>query len=127
MKPFLKETILLFEQEIDIRRSLQSFLSGQDYDVLTAENPARLLQLSREEKFDLLIIEPRYDEDNDFDIIAQLKSIQPDVKIIILTGSPNHNLNKNISLYNGTIVLLTKPLESLSQLTDYIRRLLDKP
>ncbi|WP_167320893.1 PAS domain S-box protein [Desulfosudis oleivorans] len=82
------ETILVVEDEAAILKLTQRVLSGLGYTVLTAETPAQALKLAMEhsDRIDLLITDVIMPEMNGRDLADRLNALQPDLKILYMSG-----------------------------------------
>lgn len=78
--------ILLVDDDAGMLRSVQRVLS-QDYVVSATRSPVDALRLVGEFKPDLAIVDVRMPELDGFEMMQQLKAVDPDVDIILMTGS----------------------------------------
>lgn len=81
--------ILIVDDEKSIRVTFSKFLSGEGYEVFSAENFEKALEVIDNEKPDLVItdiIMPHY---SGMDLLKKIKEKSPDTPVIIMTGEPS--------------------------------------
>ena len=116
------ETILIIEDEIDIRIFASSVLELEGYRVLQAETGAEGLKLLLETQVHLVLIDLRLPDIHGWEILEQAKSdpATSAIPVIIFTasaGGPQYDH----ALALGAADLLTKPL-SASDLRNAVAR-----
>jgi two-component system, cell cycle response regulator CpdR len=79
-------TILVVEDELEIRSVLVSVLSRPDYLVLSAANGTEAMALMAEHKVDLLVTDVKMPEINGFELAHQAKQLRPDLIVIYMSG-----------------------------------------
>lgn len=105
------KTILCVDDERDILLILQTALSD-DYNVITASSGANALQVAKETKPDLFILDLMMPEMDGLQTFAEFKKIDElsSVPCIFLTGvSDKEKIRQALML--GTKYYLTKPFE----------------
>jgi DNA-binding response OmpR family regulator len=103
-------TILVIEDEYDVRDNLQEILELEDFEVLTAENGRIGLQLAIEQQPDLIICDVMMPELDGYGVIAALRKNERTLKttfIFLSAKSTNEDRQKGINL--GANDYLTKP------------------
>lgn len=82
--------ILVVDDHCLIRKGLKSLLAGSaDFTVQgEAETGAQAILMMREQHFDLVLLDISLPDRHGMDVLKQLKSEQPDVKIIVLSMYP---------------------------------------
>jgi len=111
--------ILLVDDEVEIRRLLARRLSRRGYEVTTATGSDQALALLAEGEFDLAILDFMMPGMNGLELAAQCRLRYPDLRILMLTGSP---VVSEIEM--ARYPCLRKPLENLQELDQTIERLL---
>ena len=83
-----KETILLVEDEAAILNIIKMILTGQGYQVLSANSPGQAMQLAREHAGEicLLITDVVMPEMNGRDLARNLLSLYPELKRLFMSG-----------------------------------------
>jgi two-component system, cell cycle sensor histidine kinase and response regulator CckA len=85
--PHNNQTILLVEDENQLRLMVQSVLESLGYRVLTAENGVEALGISNENEINLLLTDMALPEGvSGSELAAQLKAAKPDLKIVYTSG-----------------------------------------
>lgn len=82
----MAKRILVIEDDEKIIALLRSFLEGEGYEVVEAENGAVGTQRFRENRIDLVITDLIMPEKEGIETIRELKAIDPQVKIIAISG-----------------------------------------
>ena len=83
MKPL---TILIAEDEEDIRLLLDQWLKPMGHTVLTARNGVEALKLIAENSFDLVITDILMPESDGLTVINGLKKTQPKSRVLAISG-----------------------------------------
>lgn len=81
-----QETILIIDDEAFIRENVQRILAEDGYNVLSASNGAEAQQLLTGEMVDLALLDLNLGIENGLQVLENLKEIQPDLLVIIITG-----------------------------------------
>jgi two-component system, sensor histidine kinase and response regulator len=103
-------TILVIEDERDVRENLQEILELEDFDVLTAENGRIGLQLAIDRRPDLIICDVMMPELDGYGVISALRKNESTLQttfIFLSAKSTDEDRKKGISL--GANDYLTKP------------------
>jgi DNA-binding response OmpR family regulator len=103
-------TILVIEDENDVRENLQEILELEDFDVLTAENGKIGLQLAIENQPDLIICDVMMPELDGYGVISALRKHPSTLNTTFLflsAKSTDEDRQKGMSL--GANDYLTKP------------------
>ena len=111
--------ILLVDDEAEVRRFLARRLSRRGYEVTTATDSDQARALLAEGAFDLAILDFMMPGMNGLELAAQCRLRYPDVRVLMLTGSP---VISEIEM--AGYPCLRKPLENLQEFDQTIERLL---
>ena len=79
-------SILIIDDEEDIRHVLQMILEGAGYDVRIASNGNHAMDLLREEASDLIITDIIMPEKDGVSTITEVRQDFPDIRIIAISG-----------------------------------------
>jgi len=80
-------TVLLVEDDDQVRRFMRGLLSGEGYNVIEARNGAEGLKIASEiGRIDLLLADMLLPELSGFDLAEQLLEARPGLKILFVTG-----------------------------------------
>ncbi|RMF88135.1 MAG: response regulator, partial [Nitrospinota bacterium] len=117
-------TILIVDDEEILRTMMTEILEHAGYSVLSAANGAEALALYREHQqaIDLVITDLLMPVMDGEELIRELKALQPDVKIIIATGSLDLAPAEKFLAMNVKKVI-TKPFQ-IPELLTTIRQIL---
>jgi PAS domain S-box-containing protein len=120
-----QETILLVEDEINLRRLARQYLETQGYKILEAEDGAAALQIvaGHQGAIDLLLTDVIMPGMNGRELAAQIAKLLPDVRVLYMSGYTENAVGQDGTLDAG-INLLQKPF-SLPALKDRVREVLD--
>jgi two-component system alkaline phosphatase synthesis response regulator PhoP len=116
--------ILLVEDEESIRQTLQLNLELEGYEVIGAEDGRRVIQLFKEQHFDLVLLDIMLPEISGLELCEQIRLINLDVPIIFLTAK-DQTMDKIVGLKKGADDYITKPF-SLEELLLRIQILLKR-
>jgi PAS domain S-box-containing protein len=120
-----QETILLVEDEVNLRRLARQYLETQGYKILEAEDGAAALQIvsGHQGAIDLLLTDVIMPGMNGRQLARQVAAQLPDVRVLYMSGYAENAIAHNGMLDAG-INLLQKPF-SLPALKDKVREVLD--
>lgn len=111
--------ILLVDDETEILRLLARRLTRLGYQVAAASDGAQALALLGERHFDLAIMDFLMPGTNSLELADRCRVRYPDLKILMLTGSP-----VIAEIEAAGYCCLRKPLENLQELDLAIERML---
>jgi CheY-like chemotaxis protein len=119
------ETILLVEDEINVRRLARQYLETQGYKILEAEDGAAALQIVDGYKgpINLLLTDVVMPGMNGRELAGQIVKLLPDVRVLYMSGYTENAVGHDGTLDAG-VNLLQKPF-SLPALKDRVRVVLD--
>jgi len=118
------ETILLVEDEEDVLEVMKSMLARLGYNVLTATDGREALVTYQEnaESISLVISDVVMPNINGFELFSDLKQLDPDAKVILMSGYPLGEEGAEI-IKDGAVGWLKKPI-TVSQLALLLRETL---
>jgi DNA-binding NtrC family response regulator len=117
-------SILLIEDEANLRHNLGVLLEGEGYRVVTAEDGAEGIRRLQEELFDLVITDVVMPEVDGFQVMEYLKDYAPDVVVVAITAYVSAE-SAIEALRHGAYDYLAKPFDvDLMQIV--IKRALEK-
>ena len=97
------------DDEIDLLKPHILFLKQKGYDVTTVNNGADALDRVEAEKFDLVILDENMPGISGLEALSQIKQVQPDVPVIMITKSEEENI-MNQAIGNKIADYLIKPV-----------------
>jgi two-component system cell cycle sensor histidine kinase/response regulator CckA len=120
------ETILLVEDEDNVRTLISRMLSAKGYQVLEAQNPGEALLICEQykEKIDLLISDIVMPHVTGNRLAERLVQIRPDIKVLLMSGYPDRHIAE-LGLVPGQTEFIQKPFE-LEVFSERVRRVLDE-
>ena len=83
-------SILVVDDHALIRKGLKQLLDDTEDIRVTgeAETGLQALQMAREQRYDLILLDIALPDKNGIDVLKQLKQEQPDIKVIVLSMYP---------------------------------------
>ena len=123
----INKTILVVEDDPQVRQLLCSFLRRLGYEARTASDGATALGLARTAAPDLVVLDVDLPDGSGFDLCRAIKS-SPDlasIPIVFCTGRDTHE-DREIAAQVGDADYLAKPFD-LRELAECLRRHLPKP
>jgi len=101
--------ILLAEDDVDMRRFLVKALQNAGFDVISYDNGLSAYQRLREEPFELLLTDIVMPEMDGIELARRAAELDPDIKIMFITGFAAVALAAGESAPAGAKVL-SKPI-----------------
>jgi len=111
----MNEKILIADDEESIRFTFTEFLTGAGYRVKATDSLSDCIKKMQAEPFDLLFLDIGFGADNGIEAIHALKVLQPDCKVVIITGNPRLKSLVEAKRY-GAVDYLAKPVHQASLL-----------
>jgi len=107
--------ILLIDDEAGIRKLLSISLRSEGYDVITAENGKRGIELFEQEAPSIVLTDIKMPGTDGISILRRIKEINPETEVIVITGDGDMKLAVK-SLQLDASDFITKPIseEALS-------------
>jgi DNA-binding NtrC family response regulator len=84
-----KLSVLVVDDEQDIREYLQDFLVAEGFDVTTLADPTEAIERIRDEVFHIVVLDLMMPKVSGLDLLAQIRAVDDDIAVIILTGYPS--------------------------------------
>lgn len=83
-----KVTFLLADDHSLIRQGIVFLLEEFDFEteVFHASNLPKILEILKENKIDILIVDAHFPDGNSLSILPEIKTISPETKVLIFTG-----------------------------------------
>ncbi|HYR02593.1 MAG TPA: sigma-54 dependent transcriptional regulator, partial [Syntrophobacteria bacterium] len=105
------ETILIVDDEKNYLIVLEALLSDVGYEVLTADDAGKGLEMVRSHDLDLVITDMRMPGMDGMDFLAQLHSQQPELPVIMMTAYAT--VEKAVeAMKRGAFDYITKPFKN---------------
>jgi DNA-binding NtrC family response regulator len=106
-----KGTILLVDDDENIRETLKAILEQEGYLVDTAGDGAEAIRKSSEKLFHLAVVDMRLPDIMGADLLGKLKARTPKTRKVILTGYPSMD-NAIDSVNEGADAYILKPVDA---------------
>lgn len=119
----MKFTILVIDDEENIRNGLVSNFEMEDYNVKTAKNGKEGLSLVAKGDIDLVVTDLKMDGISGEEVLRRITTETPGIPVIVLTGHGSIDAAVD-AMKNGAYDFLTKPL-NLDQLNMIAKRALE--
>lgn len=84
-----KPTILIVDDELLIRDLLYDFFSNQGWEIATAENGIKALEILENRSVDLLLTDLKMPGLDGMELTTKVKEDYPNLPIVIMTGFPS--------------------------------------
>ena len=114
--------ILLAEDDTDMRRFLVKALQNAGYEVISFDNGLSAYQRLREEPFELLLTDIVMPEMDGIELARRASELDPDIKIMFITGFAAVALNSDSKAPKNAKVL-SKPVH-LRELVTEVQKML---
>ena len=104
-------TILIIDDEPPVRDSIRHVLEIAKYQVLEAANGAAGIKLYREHKPSLVITDMLMPDKDGFEIIREIRGLDPRARIIVMSGGGQWGNNQFLRMARefGAIESMAKP------------------
>jgi DNA-binding NtrC family response regulator len=102
--------ILVADDEAIAAMALERFLTRKGYRVSTAPNGVEALEIHRRDPADVVVTDIRMPRGGGRELIANLRSGDADLPIVVMTGYMSLNDEEGITV-NDRMVVLQKPIE----------------
>jgi PAS domain S-box-containing protein len=105
------ETILLAEDNIEVRELIKTFLEGAGYTVITAadgEDAVEKFKLNAK-NIDIIITDVIMPKKNGKDVHDEIKKLRPEIKTLFMSGYTDEIIHKK-GLFDSNINFMSKPV-----------------
>lgn len=120
-----EKTILIVDDEDDVRESVREVLSDEGYRVVDTADCGAALQLIDREKPELILLDIWMPETDGIGLLKEIKSREPDINVVMISGHGNIHTAVTATKH-GAFDFIEKPL-SLDGLLLTVRRALGEP
>ena len=117
--------ILVIDDEIDLRASLQEWLAMEGYHVWTAQDGRRGLKLYQDHQVDLVITDVLMPEIDGLEVLRALRRLSSTLPIIVMSGGEARDLDFLVEAQEfGATRTISKPFRP-EELIDIVQDLLN--
>ena len=113
-------SILVVDDDAEVRKSLSSILSKEGYSVETVENGKQATRISEKSRFDVALIDIKLSDMEGTELLHRLKENQPHMVKIVITGFPTLE-NAMETVNEGADGYILKPFD-VEKLLEMIRK-----
>lgn len=106
----MNRKILIVDDEEEILIFMSKFLKRLNIDCVVCNSGEQAIEVYKQQKFDFVLLDIHLGGISGIDVLKILKQFDPDVKVIIITGSINEHIKGNVMLL-GAIDYIQKPIE----------------
>lgn len=104
------KNILIVDDEIFIRESIQDYLEMYNYNVLTAQNGEEAFNVIENKTIDFVISDIRMPKKDGVWLLDQIRKKYPDIPAVLLvTGQAD--ITKKEAIKKGAVDLIIKPID----------------
>jgi signal transduction histidine kinase len=118
-----KDTILVIDDELGPRESLR-ILFKDKYNVITAEDGDKGIEIVKNRKVDLIILDLRMPGKSGIDTLGEIRNYNQNVPVIILTGYGDMETARKAMHYEA-FEFMTKPF-SISEMEEIVAKGIEK-
>ena len=121
------KTILVLDDEAEVRKLVAAMLTGNGYRVLTADNGDNAIKIFKKSKqpVDLLLLDVVSPGLSGPMVADRITELQPGLRVLFMSGYDNTNVVQRYVVEKG-YALLPKPFTN-EQLARKVREVLDSP
>ncbi|ACH38445.1 sigma-54-dependent transcriptional response regulator [Citrifermentans bemidjiense Bem] len=116
-------TILIADDDIAIRRTLELHLTEEGYSVVTAANGPNAVEVALEKEIDLMLLDLRLSGMDGFEVLGRVKERRPDLPVVMITAYDDMQTAIE-AIRLGAIDHLGKPVD-LDHLDQVIAKIFD--
>jgi DNA-binding NtrC family response regulator len=120
--PAVLESVLIVDDDADVRRMLSSILEDAGYSVEAVDNGRQAIKTCEKLPFDVALVDINLPDVKGTELLHELKRIQPQMVKIIVTGEPSVE-NAVKALYEKADGFITKPFDP-QEFLDTVRKLI---
>lgn len=118
----LRHNLMIVDDEPIVRRSLSDWLKEEGFDIFTAEDGYKAIELIEKEKVDCVILDLKMPGMDGIQVLKEIKRRRPETKVIMITAYGTIQ-NAVEAMKIGAYDYITKPFEP-EDIVESIRRAL---
>jgi sigma-B regulation protein RsbU (phosphoserine phosphatase) len=117
------KTILIIEDESQLRRTMAAYLEDSGYLILEAANGREGIARFAENKPDLVLTDLRMPEMNGIEVVTWIHQNSPQTPVIVITGTGDQRA-MDTAVAAGAKMCMVKPINDLADLDSAIKKVL---
>ena len=121
-----KPRIVAIDDEVDFIQMLLDYFEPRGYEMTAAIRGAKGIELVREKKPDVVLMDLKMPGIDGDEVLKLLKSMSPAPKIIFITAYDDGGKTKARLLNMGAFACFDKPISSLKDLENTINKAVEK-
>jgi DNA-binding NtrC family response regulator len=114
----VNKKVLIVDDEEEIAAFMSNFLKRLNVDSVICASGEEAIEVYKKQKFDCVLLDIHLGGISGVEVLKILKNFDPDIKVIIVTGSISGD-NKDTVIHLGALDYLQKPIE-LNDLKDKV-------
>jgi DNA-binding NtrC family response regulator len=103
-----KGSILVVDDELEIREGLEALLTSENFDVSVADSGKSGLQRLEDKPFDLMLLDVSLPDRNGIDLLREIRQRDPNLAIILITAYGSIDMARE-AFKSGAQDYITKP------------------
>jgi len=120
----MKKTILIVEDDEDLRGIYKEILELYDYDIQIAFNGSEGVEQFKQQKPSLVIMDAEMPVLDGYNAFKQIKEIDNNANVIIVTGFSENDPRSKEAIKLGVSKIISKPL-GVNDLLDLVKKYTD--
>ena len=122
----LQKTILVVDDEDDVRESVREVLTDEGYRVVDTADGTRVLEMIRAERPELVLLDIWMPQVDGIGLLKEIKSQEPEINVVMVSGHGNIHTAVTATKY-GAFDFIEKPVSLEGLLTTVQRALGESP
>ena len=122
----LQKTILVVDDEDDVRESVREVLSDEGYRVVDTADGTRVLEMIKDEKPELVLLDIWMPQVDGIGLLKEIKTQEPEINVVMVSGHGNIHTAVTATKF-GAFDFIEKPVSLDGLLTTVQRALGDLP
>ena len=121
MKHLMTHKIMVVDDDVDLRITLQEILMDEGRDVVSAEDGFQAVKMASDSPIALIFMDIQMPGMNGVDAFLSIKEILPDCVVVMMTGYAVEELVQQ-ALSEGAMTVLSKPvsIEQILEITEEV-------
>ena len=116
--------LLTIDDEVEFTNLMKNYLGARGYDVHAANDGVSGLKLAKEKKPDICLIDVKMPGMHGDEVLREILMLYPGTKCIMITASEGEGKTRQKLLEMGAITCFDKPISSLRDLENTIKKAL---
>jgi excisionase family DNA binding protein len=113
-------TVLVVDDDEQLQSVFKQFLKKAGFGRIVVGTGAEAVGFAERQRFDLVFLDLQLPDMPGDVVYQQIKAVQPDVPVVIITGYPDSEILSKI-LRNGAVMVIQKPID-FRQLNSTVRQ-----